>query len=209
MSSRLIRPMHLTLAIASWICFSAIAPRLSNAQVMSHQVDPAVPLGIHQQTFLNGSVCIEFQCVGDTDRQIVKASDPDPAEAERKAWDLVNAMCPGGIEYSAHLPPRSCRVISDTDPIETSAYRLQRASSRWVVKASLIYCDGSPGYKNVMIEGATRCEAIQNARQLLCCDLKDPCKAAYLTYCIAKQPCPPAPACVCPPRYQSRSCFRR
>ena len=204
MSSRSIRPLHLSLVLAAWICLSACALRTSDAQVMSHQTYPVVPGVVPHQTFSISSYCIAYKCIGESEGGVVKATDPDPAEAQRKALELVSAACPLGVEYWSQLSGPSCRVIVETDPEPVpgggSLYRLRAVSDKWVVKASLIYCDGSPGYKDVMIEGATKCEAIQNARLVLLCELKDPCKRAYMTYCIAKQPCQPVPACVCRPR---------
>ncbi len=178
------------------LCFVTFDVSVVFGQATGYQVIPSVPSPLYNIA----SYCMAVKCVGSNDFIVVKASDPDPVEAERLAWEKANLACPGGIEHTYELPPRACRLIEEPEVLPLARYQsTTRLGSEWLLKASLVYCDGSPGFKDVPIGGATLCEAIQNAKLVLCCDLKDPCKAAYFTYCIVKKPCQPA----CQPSCQS------
>ena len=183
---------------------SRIAPCLTVALVIAAFAVPASGQVVGQQvipsrideppTFFMSSYCLAVQCVGSNHYIIVKATDPDPVEAQRQAYDKAIQACPYGIEHSYPLPARACALIASDEPGPTES--ASGHGTKWLLKASLHYRDGSPGFKNVLFEGLTRSEAIRKARQALCCELKDPCKAAYICYCFVRTS--PQQTCGCP-----------
>lgn len=138
--------------------------------------------------------CVSIMCNGSNSYTIVKGmGETYPGDL----WDRVNAACPDGYTVeSGPVSPDICVDVDVTDVDSLSATQAKVASSastRWRVHGYLCYCDGSPG-RDLTTSGDSYCEAVQKARRILI-KLKDPCKRAYLKFCVVESPAPQHSCC--------------
>ena len=140
-------------------------------------------------------------CEGASEYVAIKVqSTVSQEDACQKAYNKALAGCEKGVKdiYQLQLPPRLCMVLGSTAIMATArmstmsvqADDWQVQADAWQVTASLCYYDGTIG-ATIPVVGATRCQVLSDARELLC-EIKKatyPCKPAYMKFCIVKSPC--------------------
>lgn len=142
-----------------------------------------------------------YKCAGGTWKTLKGTSAVSHEVACGNAVAEINLRCPNGAEmYPIPLLPFMCMLISN-DEISNAESAMMAAvhepsmdSNKWQVVGTLCYCDGTEGIE-ARVAGATRCQAICNARAILCeiKKLTHPCKRAYIKFRVVQSPCACAP----------------
>ena len=130
--------------------------------------------------------CLGVMCVGSNVYSIVVASGNTSEEATQNLNQQIASLCPNGVADTQEIDESTCGLMEEPVPIPTFGFYGNAIRGTWEVRGTLKYCDGTPGWQYTA-SGSTKCEAIAKARAILC-RLKDPCKRAYLCYCVLKQP---------------------
>jgi hypothetical protein len=130
--------------------------------------------------------CVGVMCVGSNLYEIVIGTGNTSEEATQDADEKMAWLCPNGVAATQPIDDITCGLMEEPVPIPTYGFYGNAVRGTWEIRGTLTYCDGSPGWQYTA-SGSTKCEAIAKARAILC-RLKDPCKRAYLCYCILKQP---------------------
>ena len=138
--------------------------------------------------------CVSVMCNGSNSYTVVKGMG---FTCPGDLWDRVNAFCPNG--YTVDPSPVGVEICVDVDvtPIDSMSAEIARLAlseaPRWKLRGYLCYCDGSPG-RDLATSGSSYCEALQKARRSLL-RMKDPCKRAYLKFCVVESPSPQTACC--------------
>lgn len=187
MRSRISLLLFTAIALQLAVSSATLAQEIANYG-LSYTVDP--PAVAPRTNF-----CVSVMCQGSNSFTTVKGT------SEADMWDRVNQKCPNGYVVDPQpVPNITCLMIDVWTPdgggdndFQMNIMRFN-VSPPWKIHAYLCYCDGSPG-RDLPVSGATYCEAVQKARTALC-EMKDPCKAAYLKFCVVKSPCSQNKCCI-------------
>lgn len=134
--------------------------------------------------------CLWVKCEGSNSWTIIKACGPN---CEEDVHQRAAAYCKyqGYIVDTEPVDTDLCIEVDETFPIESVHAELGKmalaAPVRWKVHGYLCYCDGTTG-RDFPMSGATYCEVVQRLRKRLL-EYKDPCKRAYLKFCVLQSPC--------------------